>query len=154
MTSAWIDNGPVSLPPRSVVVGAAAFIALAAVGGVALGLRAGWRDTSTTSYADGTAKPTADDAITARPIVEIAAPKAPTHELTADEKKAQEEAEAAAKAKEIAARLAAAQAVQSSPDRHAGNIDDILTSASEKPPAPVKAPADAAETQPSSDVPF
>ena len=88
MTSAWIDNGPVSLPPRSLVVGAAAFIALAAVGGVALGLRAGWRDTSATSYADGTAKPTADDAIIARPIVEIAAPKAPTHELTADEKKA------------------------------------------------------------------
>ena len=154
MTNAWIENGPVSLPPRSVVVGAAVFLVLAAVAGVGVGLRAGWRDGRATSYADGSAKPTADDALTAHPIVEIAPPKAPTQELTPDEKKAQEEAEAAAKAREIAARQAAAQALQSSPDRHAGNIDDILTSASEKPPAPVKPPSDAAETPPAGDVPF
>ena len=38
----------------------------------------------------------------------------------------------------IASKAAAAQALQSKPSSPSGNIDDILTSPQEKPPAPVK----------------
>jgi hypothetical protein len=49
-----------------------------------------------------------------------------------------------AKADALAAKAAAAQAVQAKPSKPTGNIDDILTSPSEKPPAPVKPSADEA----------
>ena len=56
----------------------------------------------------------------------------------------------------IAGKTAAAQALQSKPSSPSGNIDDILTSPQEKPPAPVKSPTDEAPpTAPvKSDVPF
>ena len=57
---------------------------------------------------------------------------------------------------DIAAKTAAAQAVQSKPAQTQSDIDDILTSASERPQAPAKPSTD--ETPPSgptkSDVPF
>jgi len=44
MTNAWTENGPVSLPPRSLAYGAGALLVILAIAGVALGLRAAWRE--------------------------------------------------------------------------------------------------------------
>jgi hypothetical protein len=153
MTNAWIENGPVSLPPPRVAFIAGAVVAALAVTGVALGFHAGWRDGAAPGFGGGV-KRAADIGVTsASPIVEIAPPVAPAPSA-ADAAKAAADAAAAAKAKELAAQTAAAQALQSKTSRPEGNIDDILTSASEKPPAPVKPAAEEAPPPPKNDVPF
>jgi hypothetical protein len=125
---AWIDNGPVSVPSNAVIGVVALCIAVAAVGGVGLGIKASWREMP-------------------QPI---AAP-APTNTAAAATNTAKE----ADDSDDIAAKTAAAQAVQSKPAQSSGNIDDILTSSSEKPQAPAKPSTDEAPPQaPKSDVPF
>jgi hypothetical protein len=153
MTSAWVENGPVSLPPRRVAYGAGLVVAALAVAGVALGFHAGWRDGQAPGFGGAAKRASDNGVISATPVVEIA-PPVPPAPTAADAAKAAEDAAAAAKAKELAAQTAAAQALQSKTAKPEGNIDDILTSASEKPPAPVKPAAEEAPPPPKSDVPF
>jgi len=156
MVNAWIDNGPVALPPRSLAYGAGAILVALALAGVALGLRAAWREAGAPDLGGGPAGAASDDgALTAKPIVDLPAPVAAAEPA----KDADKDAAAAeqAKADAIAAKTAAAQEVQAKPSKPAGDIDQILTSASEKPPAPAKPAAD--EAPPPSapvktDVPF
>ena len=154
MASAWTDNGPVSLPPRSLAYAAGVLVMLLAIVGVALGFRAAWRQDAAPGIGDTGATAASGDALTARPIVELPPPVAaptPKEDAKTDQTTTDE-----AKAKELAAQTAAAQAIQAKPSKAAGDIDEILTSASEKPPAPVTPPAD--EAPPAapvkSDVPF
>ncbi len=124
--------------------------------GVALGLRAAWRQSGAPSLAGGTAEAASDDdTLTAKPIVDLPAPVAapePTKDADNDTNDADE-----AKADAIAAKTAAAQAVQSKPAKTGGDIDAILTSASERPPASAKPTSDEAPPPGppvKSDVPF
>jgi len=156
MASDWTQNGPISLPPRPLAYGVGALIALLALAGVALGFRAAWREPAAPGLGgDASQNAAGDDAIAAQPIVElpppVAAPAPAQDEAKPDATPTDEE-----KAKELAAQTAAAQAVQAKPSKSPADIDDILTSASEKPPAPVKPPTDEAppSTQPKTDVPF
>ncbi|MGI9168602.1 MAG: hypothetical protein ACR2FH_00295 [Caulobacteraceae bacterium] len=157
MASTWTQNGPVSLPPRSLAYGAAALLVALAAAGVALGLRAAWRESGAPGLAAGSAaSASSDDTLTARPIVGLPAP-APPPDAAKDETQSDDTAAAdQSKADTIAAKTVAAQAIQAKPSQPAGNIDDILTSASEKPAAPVKPPADEAPpgAPVKSDVPF
>jgi hypothetical protein len=155
MASDWTQNGPISLPPRPLAYGVGALIALLALTGVALGLRAAWREPAAPGLgADASQNAAGDDAIAAQPIVELPPPvtaPAPTPDETKPAAPTDEE-----KARELAAQTAAAQAVQAKPSKPPADIDDILTSASEKPPAPIKPSTDEAppSTQPKTDVPF
>ncbi|MEO8927137.1 MAG: hypothetical protein ABI306_08225 [Caulobacteraceae bacterium] len=156
MTNAWTENGPVSLPPRSLAYGAGALLVALAVAGVALGLRAAWREAGAPDLGAGpTASTPGDDTLTAKPIVDlpppVAAPEPAKDEPTPDQVAADQ-----AKADAIAAKTAAAQEIQAKPSKPAGNIDDILTSTSEKPPAPAKAAPDEAPpgAPVKTDVPF
>jgi len=154
MASDWTENGPISLPPRSLAYGAGAIIALLAVIGLGLGLKAAWRQPAAPGFGAEASGNAGDDAVAAQPIVELPPP------VTAPAP-AKDEAKPAAptdedKAKALAAQTAAAQAVQAKPSKPAADIDDILTSASEKPPAPAKPPTDEAppDEPAKSDVPF
>jgi hypothetical protein len=149
---AWIENGPVSVPSTAVVGLVAAAIGIAAIGGVGLGLKASWRDASHPAQGAVDTQVTGQ-AIIAQPIVELPQPQAaPPAANTAAETNSAKEAD---DSDEIAAKTAAAQAVQSKPAQAASNIDDILTSPSEKPQAPAKPSTDEAPpTAPKSDVPF
>jgi hypothetical protein len=145
---AWTENGPVSIPSTPVVGVVALLIGIAAIGGVGLGLKASWRDAN--RPAQGSVDTQASgQAILAQPIVELPQPQAaPVEAAAANATKADDSAE-------IAAKTAAAQAVQSKPAQSNGDIDDILTSSSEKPQAPAKPSTDEAPpTAPKSDVPF
>ena len=154
MANAWVGNGPVSLPPRSLAYVAAGLIMAAAAGGLAMGFRAAMRSPAEPGSASAAAS-TADGEITAHPIVEMPPPvTAPTQEASDATIDAKVDAELASES--IASKAAAAQAVQSKPSSPTGNIDDILTSPQEKPPAPVKAQPEEAPPQApiKSDVPF
>jgi len=156
MTSAWTENGPVSLPPRSLAYGAGALLVALAIAGVALGLRAAWREAGAPDLGGGPAQSaTGDDTLTAKPIVDLPPPVA-APEPTPDETKPDQAAADQAKADAIAAKTAAAQEIQAQPSKPAGNIDDILTSASEKPASAAKPAADEAPpgAPVKSDVPF
>jgi hypothetical protein len=149
MADSWIENGPVSLPPRALAYGAGAVVLAMAVVGGGLGFSAAWRrqagpDLSATSPANQPGD------MVAKPIVEIA-PPAPAPEESKDDS-ADDQANDEAKAD---AQTAAAQAIQGKPDAK-GDIDQIMTSSTEKPTAPVKPPTDEAPpTAPvKSDVPF
>jgi len=156
MASAWTENGPVSLPPRSLAYFAGVVVLALAIVGVALGFRAASRQGAAPGIGDnGTEASASDDTLTAKPIVElpppVTAPTAAKEEAKADDTKAADD-----KARELAAKTAEAQEIQAKPSKPAGDIDDILTSASEKPPAPAAAPADPAPpgAPVKSDVPF
>ncbi len=154
MANAWISNGPVSLPPRWLAYTAAGCILLGAVAGVGMGFQAAWRAPAEPGSTSATTA-TADGELTAHPIVEMPPPvTAPVQEASDAAIDAKVDAEVANES--IASKTAAAQALQSKPSSPSGNIDDILTSPQEKPPAPVKAPTDEAPpTAPvKSDVPF
>lgn len=155
MTSAWTENGPVSLPPRSLAYGAGALLVALAIAGVALGLRAAWREAGAPDLGAPAASASGDDTLIAKPIVAPPPPVAepePTQEETPSDQAAADQTKADA----IAAKTAAAQEIQAQPSKPAGDIDDILTSASEKPPAPAKAaPEEAPPGAPvKTDVPF
>ena len=157
MANAWTSNGPVSVPPRSVAYAAGALIAAMAIVGVGMGFRAAWRAPSEPGSAlDSGRNATADGELTAHPIVEMPPPVTAPAPDKADDAAADAATDAEVAGESIASRAAAAQAVQSKPSSPSGNIDDILTSPQEKPPAPVKSPTD--EAPPAapvkSDVPF
>jgi len=153
MAYSWTENGPVSLPPKSIAYGVGALLLVLAVAGAGLGYRAALRQSGAPGLADDTAD-ASDGTLIAKPIVDLPPPvaaPAPT-----EDKKPDADADKA-KADALAAQTAAAQAIQAKPSKTAGNIDDILTSASEKPPAPAKPPADEAPPPGppvKSDVPF
>ena len=153
MASTWIGDGPVSVPPKSLAYTAGGLIAAMAIVGVGMGFRAAWRAPSEPgSASDSTRDAGADGELTAHPIVELPPPVTAASADKDDDGDTNAQAENAS----IADKSAAAQALQSKPSSPSGNIDDILTSSQEKPPTPVKAPADEAPpTAPvKSDVPF
>ena len=77
MANAWTDNGPVSLPPRSLAYGAGVLMVALALAGVALGLRAAWREAGAPDLGGAAAEAAAgDDTLTAKPIVDLPAPVA------------------------------------------------------------------------------
>ena len=153
MANAWIDNGPVSLPPRWLAYTAGAVVMALAVFGVAIGMRAAWRDAGAPDIG-GAADSAADHgSLLAKPIVQAPPPVAAPDAADDAAKQAADDAEQA-KADAIAAKTAAAQEVQAKPSQPAGNIDEILTSPSEKPPAPVKPATDEAPPPVKTDVPF
>lgn len=149
MTRAWTPDGPISLPPRALAYGAGALIAIMAVVGIGLGFNASLRQSSAPGIAGVGQTASADGTPIAQPIVELPPPVAALN--TADAETATNAVDA--QADTIGAQTAAAQAVQSKPSKAPGDIDQILTSHTEKPPAPVKAPADEAPPV-KSDVPF
>ena len=151
---AWIDNGPVSVPPTPVVVFVGVVICAAAIGGVGLGFKASWRDATRPTQGALADTQAAGQAVLAQPIVELPQPQAApvaANTLAAATNAARD----ADDSSDIAEKTAAAQAVQSKPAQTPSNIDDILTSPSEKPQAPAKPSTDEAPpTAPKSDVPF
>ncbi len=152
MASGWIDNGPVSLPPRVLAYGVGALLFLTAAMGATLGWRAAARPPS--GPADPNAVAAADSStLTARPLVDITPPAATR--AAADDKADSSDADTA-KAADLAAQTAKAQALQAKPTGAPGDIDTIMTSASEKPLAPAKKGPDEAPppTPVKSDVPF
>ena len=155
MANAWTENGPVSLPPRWLVYVAAAIVAALAGLGVGMGIRAAWRDAGAPDL--GGASDTLGDqgVLTAKPIVETPPPVTAPNTNDADDTNAADAEQA--KEDAIAAKAAAAQQIQAKASKAAGNIDDILASPTEKPPAPVKPAADEAPppgTPVKTDVPF
>jgi hypothetical protein len=154
MASAWIENGPVSLPPRSLAYGVGAALFLLAFVGVGLGLRAAWRESGAPGLA-GDSSQSADsaDTLIAKPIVELPPPPVANeadNEATTDVKEDDSKADA------IQEKTAEAQQVQATASKSGGDIDKILASPTEKPTAPAKPVTD--ETPPGppvkSDVPF
>jgi hypothetical protein len=152
MASAWTENGPVSLPPRSLALGVAAALVVVAFVGVGLGMRAAWRENGAPDLSGAaTASGDGADTLTAKPIVDMPPPPvaAATNEATADTKDED-------KADAIQEKTAEAQQIQATASKSGGNIDTILASPSEKPPTPTKPATD--ETPPGppvkSDVPF
>jgi hypothetical protein len=150
---AWIENSPVSLPSKPLVIFVGVILFAAAVGGAGLGVRAVWRSPGAATSGSGDESLDAQ-AIAARPIVELPPPPqaAPVAAVAAPPKKVDDQDDSNA----IAAKTAAAQAVQANPAKKASDIDDILTSSSEKPQPPAKPTTD--ESAPGapakSDVPF
>jgi hypothetical protein len=148
----WTDTGPVSVPPRPVAYFAGALLVAAAIVGVGLGFRASWRNGDRASSSlDQTAG--VDAAIPARPLVELPAPPqqvAAANTVAANSTDDQDEADD----NSIAAKTAAAQEVQSNPSKSNADIDDVLTSSSEKPQAPAKPSTDESAPPGKSDVPF
>lgn len=148
MPNSWTAHQPIALPPRSLAYAAAALLGALVVFGLASGFLATLRQASAPGVGgDSSAQTAADGTLIAKPIVEI---QAPTAAEPADAQA--DKADASADAQDIASQAAAAQAVQAKPSKAGGNIDDILTSPTEKPPAPVKAPDEAPPVK--TDVPF
>ena len=153
MVSAWTGDGPVKTPPRALAYGVGAALVVLAFVGVGLGWRASLRGGGPDL---GGAAASADDAgaLVAKPIVELAA--APATSNTADNSAASE-AENTDRSAAIEVKTAEAQRVQSTTSKSGADIDQILTSPSERPTAPAKSAGDeAAPPGPpvKSDVPF
>ena len=148
MTQAWTPDGPISLPPRSLAYGAGAVIAAMALVGVGLGFNASLRQSSAPDLEGSGQTVSADGAPIARPIVELPPPVTAANDAAASASNAVD-----ADAGNIDAQTAAAQAVQSKPSKAPADIDQILTSKTERPPALVKAPTDEAPPV-KTDVPF
>ena len=152
MASVWTENGPISLPSRALAYGAGLVVVVFAVLGVTMGFEAAFRRSAAPDLdAASGAGVGQGDALIAKPIVDLAPPTAAPEDKKDDSDDADDDA---AKADALAAKTAAAQAIQAKPATAGGNIDDILTSASEKPPAPVKPSSDEAPPPEKSDVPF
>jgi hypothetical protein len=151
MASSWIENGPVSLPPRALAYGAGVLVLGLAIVGAGLGFDAAWRKPGAQGPSVAEPANRVGDLV-AKPIVEIV-PPTPAPEAAKDD---DDTANDAAKAEALAAQTAAAQALQAKPAGK-GDIDDILTSPTEKPPQTVKAPTDEAPPTAApvkTDVPF
>lgn len=143
MSNTWTGNGPVSLPPKWLAYTAGAIVMALAVVGVGMGIRAAFRDGGAPDLG-GVSDSTADkNTLVAAPIVQ-APPPAAAPDASADANKDDAADADQGKADALAAKAAMAQEIQAKPSKPAGNIDDILASPSEKPPAPVKPGADEA----------
>lgn len=153
MASAWIENGPISLPSRSLAYTAGLAVVLFAVLGVGAGFEAAFRRSAEPGLGAAADTGAKDDALTAKPIVDLA-PPAPAPEAAKDD--ADDTDADQAKADALAAQTAAAQAIQAKPANGGGNIDEVLTSPTEKPPAAASKGADEAPpgAPVKSDVPF
>jgi len=152
MSTEWTHNGPVSLPPRSIAYGAGVAVLVVALVALGFGFKTGLRS-SQPGAADASARVAADGSTDeAKPIVVLPPPvTAPVAANTAAPKK--DDAESSTDDKEAQAQAAAAQQVQGKGGKSGQDVDDILTSSSEKPPAPVKPSND--EAPPTrSDVPY
>jgi hypothetical protein len=149
---AWIENGPISLPPPTVAAMAGLAIFACALGGIGLGFVGSWRNAQRPSGDIIDQSQGLDQAPIAKPIVDITAAQqqAPAANTAAADNSVSAD-DNGDNSNSIAAQTAAAQAVQSRPSKSA-DIDDILTSRSEKPQAPAKPSTD--ENAPPSDVPF
>ena len=143
----WTDHGPISLPPRTAVYGAALIIGVAGLIGVGVGLRASLREAGRPGLAGAVSQPD-DQAAIARPIVDIPSVEQQAAANTA----ATAAAGQGAASNELAEKTAALQAAQSQPSQGGDNIDQMMASPSEKPQAPAKPAQD--EAPPKSDVPF
>jgi hypothetical protein len=152
MADGWVERAGVAVPPRSLAYGAGLAILALAVAAGALGFSTALRREVAPEIASA-ARTGATGEIAAKPIVEIAPPTpAAQAKDDADDDKAND----AAKAQALAAQTAAAQALQAKGSGK-GDIDDIMASPTEKPPAPVKNPGEEAPpaTAPvKSDVPY
>ena len=150
MAGAWTDNGPISLPTRPLAYAAGAAVVLFAALGVGMGFDAALRKASTPDLGAASAGAGKDDALIAKPIVDLAPPSAapPSNKVVADDDDKTDDA--------LAAKTAAAQAIQAKQAAGGGDIDEVLASPTEKPPAPTKSAADEAPpgTPVKSDVPF
>ena len=144
MASAWTENGPISLPPRALALGVGAALCLLAAVGVGLGIRASWRENGALPdlHFGTRRRPAPTPASTpwiAKPIVRSAAPAggqdAPAIQVVADTADD-------SKADAIEERTAEAQQVQATTSKSGPDIDQILTSPTEKPTAPAKSAAD------------
>jgi hypothetical protein len=153
MAVVWIENGPISVPARPLAYAAAVAVFLCALLGVGMGFEASFRRGGAPD-ADNISGQSArqDDALVAKPIVDLAPPTAAPAATQSDD----QDDSADAKADALAAQTAAAQAIQAKPSKAGGDIDDVLASPTEKPPAPAKAAADESPpgTPVKSDVPF
>jgi hypothetical protein len=155
MASAWTGDGPVSVPPRGLAYGIGGALLLLAFVGAGLGIRAAWKDTGASDLG-GAAAASADsaDTLTAKPIVELPA-AANTAANTADNTS---DASDNSGDSDIQQKTAEAQQVQSNAAKQGADIDKILASPTEKPPAPGKQATDEAPPPPGppvkSDVPF
>jgi len=150
MSSEWTENGPVSLPPRSIAYGAGVLVVLVGLAGLGFGFKTGMHS-SQPGAADASARVAADGSTEeAKPIVVLPPPVTAPAAATAAPKK--DDADSSTDDKEAQAQAAAAQQVQGK-GKSGQDIDDILTSSSEKPPAPTKPSND--EAPPTrSDVPY
>jgi hypothetical protein len=155
----WIESGPVSVPPKSTVTFIAAVLIAAALAGAGYGLHAVWRAGGPASAGSGDQGQDAQ-AVSARPLVElppaVAPPPPAANTAAASNAAAAADDESDAEANTIAQKTAAAQAVQSKPAQQPGDIDQILTSPSEKPQPPAKPSTDegAPGAPTKNDVPF
>jgi hypothetical protein len=156
---AWTENGPVSLPSGPALAFAVLLIGGAAVAGAGFGFSAGWRGGEQQQRAAVDPNQDIDQAVEARPLVTLAGPPAPAAVATAAAtntvaaKKADDDDDADA-SNEIAVKTAAVQAEQSKPADKPANIDDILTSPTERPQAPAKPTTDEQAPPAKTDVPF
>ena len=132
MASAWTENGPISLPSRPVAYAAGLAVMLFAVLGLGAGFEAAFRRSTGPELEAASGSGAKDDALVAKPIVDLA-PPAPAPEASKDD--ADDKDADADKADALAAQTAAAQAIQAKPANPAGDIDAVLTSPTEKPPA-------------------
>jgi hypothetical protein len=150
MVSVWTGQEPVSTPPKNLAYGAGAALIVLAFVGVGLGYKASLRGGGSDSSGQVAS---ADDsgALIAKPIVQL--PTAPAASNTADNA-ADAEADNSDKAD---VKTAEAQKIQATTSKSGPDIDQILTSPSERPTAPAKGAGDeAAPPGPpvKSDVPF
>ncbi|MGH6957632.1 MAG: hypothetical protein ACREEW_13285 [Caulobacteraceae bacterium] len=138
---AWIENGPVSIPPKPVVRTVAVLVAVVALAGIGYGLREGWRDGGRSAIGATDSTDDVAAAVQAQPLVTLppVEPPAPSNAAPAANALADKDEDAA---NAIAEKTAAAQAAQSKPAQSVPDIDDILTSSSEKPQAPAKGSGD------------
>jgi len=153
---AWTQDhtDPVSIPPRGVVYGAATAVALAAVIGLGVGFRSGWRDGDRAPLGATDQTQGADTAIIAKPIVDIPQVEqpAPANVVASNAAASDDEDDS----NSIAAKTAAAQALQSKAVTTTPTLDDVEASPSEKPAAPAKPSTDEGEpgAPVKTDVPF
>ena len=154
----WTERGPISVPPTSTVIFIAVVLAAVALFGAGYGAHAVWRSTGPASAGSGDQGQDAA-AVAARPLVDITAVEQPPPAANAAPAAANAIAakdESDDEANTIAQKTAAAQAVQAKPAQQPADIDQILTSPSEKPQPPAKPSTD--ESAPGapakSDVPF
>ncbi|MFI4933465.1 MAG: hypothetical protein ACHP7N_02500 [Caulobacterales bacterium] len=149
----WTDTGPITLPPKPVAYTAAGILAVVAILGVGLGVRASWRD-ARPSVDSGDQVLGGDQAILAKPIVEIpAAQQQAAAANTVAANSAADQPDETADSNAIAAQTAAASAKSAKVA-----IDQSGDSGAEKPQAAARPSVD--EGEPGSpqgaktDVPF
>ena len=121
-----------------------------------MGIRAAFRDGGAPDLGGLSDSAANSGTLVATPIVQAPPPvAAPDDSADADKQDAADAEQA--KADALATKAAMAQEIQAKPSKPGGDIDDILASPSERPPAPVKPTTD--EAPPSgapvkTDVPF